>query len=334
MSRDDVGPLRRFLQGPDAASAGRSQAVRDLERRAADQTVDLYAREALVALQDLGTSFGPSDPSRGREVGVRLLQYWEQLGMDELDWSGPDNGDAARILAAVAEIGREPGDGPRTDPISRASRLAASRRPLRENADTIRRRTLAQYGEPSADAGSPDDRLRGALARLATARVIRDVVELPTTTRGSEPVRRAAEQAVDEAVRLGDRTRELDRANEAFATAERDYNDAGWNVAKAVAVTGSASGFLSGLSDSFPLDVAINGAAIAYWAYRCMGVNRIADAADAAEATVDERRRAVAGQRTSLDSAVDTAGTVTGQRRQQSSRRDGTDSSRRGRDGR
>lgn len=334
MSRDDVGPLRRFLQGPDAASSGRSAAVRDLERRAADQTVDLYARDALVALQDFASSFGSNDPDRGREVGVRLLQYWEQLGMDELDWSGSDRGDAERILAAVAEIAHEPGDGPRTDPISRASRLAAGRRPLRENADTIRNRTIAESGEPSQDEGTPDDRLRRSLARMATARVIRDVVDLPTTTRGSEPVRQAAQQAVDEALRLGDRQRDLERANDSVGRAERHVDDARWNFAKVGLVSGAGSGFLAGFSDSTIVGATIRGAAFAYCAYRFVGVYQLEGELRTSRESLDTRRGEVVDQRAGLDQAVDAAASVTAPRRQQTSRRDGTDNGRRGRDGR
>ncbi len=296
--------------------------------------MDLYARDALVALQDLGRSFGSNDTTRGREVGVRLLQYWEQLGMDELDWSGLDRGDAERILAGVAEVARRPGDGWRADPISQGSQLAAGRRPLRENADTIRNRTIAETGPPAADQGTPDDRLRRSLARMATARVIRDVVDLPTTTQGSEPVRRAAEQVVDEAVRLGDRRRDLERATEAVGGAERAVDDARWSLVRTTAVSGVAVNLAGALTDSLPADSAIGAAALAYCAYRYAGVRRLEGVLRTNEDSVDHQRRSVADQRAGLDQSVDAAATVTAPRRQQSSRRDGTDNGRRGRDGR
>ena len=213
MPRDDVGPLRRFLQGPDAAPTASGSAARAVDQRAVDRVVDLYARASLLALQDFDGTFDRGDRDRAREVGGRLLHHWVRLGLHELDWSGTDRSDAQRILSAAAEIAREPrGERYGTDPIFAATSRARSRHWFRDDVDDIRRQWKNEYGDDPGGPGDADDRLRESLARLATARVVRDLVGLGTTTGFSDDVRRSVGEIVDQGLRLGDRQRSHEQA--------------------------------------------------------------------------------------------------------------------------
>ena len=199
MARDDVGPLRRFLQQPEPVPAPPSAAVQRTERDAADEVVTLFARDALVALQDLERSYD-DDPDLAREIGGRFRRYWSQAGLDGLDWSG-ERDDAQKIVAAVAELANSESGEATT---GEASLLVASRGMLQHGVDDMRADVVV---DDSPHAPDPTERLRESLARLGKARVFRDLVDLPTTVGVPAQVRTAVERAVDEAERLGDTQR-------------------------------------------------------------------------------------------------------------------------------
>lgn len=67
-------------RSPEAYGGGPS---RD-ELAAARQVVDLFASEALLALDRYERSFPKSDPASARQAGDRLAYWWQKLELDDL----------------------------------------------------------------------------------------------------------------------------------------------------------------------------------------------------------------------------------------------------------
>ncbi|GAA3101554.1 hypothetical protein JOF29_003294 [Kribbella aluminosa] len=74
---------------------------------AAQQVVDLFATEALRALDRYEQSFPADAPDRARRTADRLAHWWRRLGLDDvrLDRAGTD---AEQILAKAAELSLDP----------------------------------------------------------------------------------------------------------------------------------------------------------------------------------------------------------------------------------
>jgi hypothetical protein len=222
MRRTEIDALRGFLQQPQPGA----EAARRAEQQAAGLVVEQFAREAVIALHRYEQSFDPSDRESGRRVGERFGHLWHRAGLDQADWSRGDRSDAERILVAAAELADDPGSGPS---VERATSRAAQRGPVRDTADRMSADLDAAYGDHFTPS-DPASWLEQSLGRLAKARVVQDMVGKDTRTRVSPDVEESADRVVQEAQRLADQRRGVDRAATKVAEAgqQRDRAVATW----------------------------------------------------------------------------------------------------------
>ncbi|HWD80320.1 MAG TPA: hypothetical protein VG497_15595, partial [Kribbella sp.] len=77
------------------------------EEAAARQVVDLFATEALLALDRYEQSFPADTPDKARRTADRLAHWWQRLGLEDVrpDRAGTD---AEQILAKAAELSLDP----------------------------------------------------------------------------------------------------------------------------------------------------------------------------------------------------------------------------------
>ena len=83
----------------------RGEPSRD-ELVAAQQVVDMFASEALLALDRFERSFPATATDRERQVADRLTYWWQKLELDEVR-PDPRGSDAEQILGAAADLSRE-----------------------------------------------------------------------------------------------------------------------------------------------------------------------------------------------------------------------------------
>ena len=86
--------------------AERREPTRD-ELAAAQQVVDLFAAEALLALDRYERSFPAQASDQARRTADRLAYWWRRLDLDDVRLD-PEGSDAEQILAAAADLSLDP----------------------------------------------------------------------------------------------------------------------------------------------------------------------------------------------------------------------------------
>jgi hypothetical protein len=182
------------------------------EYAAAEQVMDLFASEALLALDKFERSFPPGDPAQPRQTADRLAYWWRRLGMDDVALSS-DATDAQRILATAADLAMDP-DNKWGVTIEEATSQASMRaslfdgRPVTQGVADLRRDFEESYGG-ALNLPRDDGWLSESLTRLARASVLREVVGMGAKAKVSEQARGAADELVRQGQRLMDNRREL-----------------------------------------------------------------------------------------------------------------------------
>lgn len=183
--------FRRFLQDTFGAQAEQSVPPPELvaaqqsaaalaNQRAADDVIDIFAWEALVALQKYEEYLGEDDPATPAAVGGLLVRTWNEAGLDLAEWTAhPDRSDAQALLrAAVNSAVRYPDAGGTVQ--GAVSDLAGDVERRRFPGLTVGEAATEMeraYGQPFVNA-DPAQWLRNSLARVAAARLVRDTVGL------------------------------------------------------------------------------------------------------------------------------------------------------------
>ncbi|MFF0345670.1 hypothetical protein [Kribbella sp. NPDC004875] len=180
---------------------------RDAELAAARRVVDVFATEALLALDRYAQSF-PADAKDGpRKTADELAHWWRRLKMDDATL-GADATDAEQILLQAAEMSLDPENefGLTLQEATEKADLQTgleSRPALRKSMADFRREFDEAYGGASVPSHD-DEWLAASLTRLARAAVLRDVVAEGARVQVSRPLRDAAEQMVRDGQRLID----------------------------------------------------------------------------------------------------------------------------------
>jgi hypothetical protein len=166
------------------------------EVAAAQQVVDLFATEALLALDTYAQSVPSYGPSR--QSAEVLARWWRTLRMDDVQLG--DGSDSEQILAAAADISLDP-DMPRGLDLREAIERANDRADLEgrprpaQSLWEIRQDFENAYGG-QASVTSREEAFAESLTRLARAAVLRDVVAQGAQVRVSEPLQAAADELV------------------------------------------------------------------------------------------------------------------------------------------
>lgn len=176
--------LRRFLQATFSSTAEQpaepltpeQDAAALADQRAADEVVDMFTWEALVALGKYEEHLGEDHPGTPAKAGDLLVQCWRDAGLDLAEWlAEPDPSDARMLLRTAVDMAvNHPGTGgtiqgavddlgvnPRQFPALTVAEVASQME-----------RT---YGEPLVTS-NPADWLAKSLVRVAAARLVRDTV--------------------------------------------------------------------------------------------------------------------------------------------------------------
>ncbi|MET9271809.1 hypothetical protein [Kribbella sp. NPDC003557] len=190
-------------------STERAEPVRE-EVAAARQVVDLFATEALLALDRYQRSLPPDAPDRAQQTADRLAHWWRELDLDDLplDRAG---GDAEQILVKAADLCFDPENREGLD-LDEAAALANTepsmegREPPTKRIADFRKQFEQAYGGRAGEPANDDTWLAESLTRLARANLLRTVVESGARVRVSEPLRQAADVLVEQGRQLtGDR---------------------------------------------------------------------------------------------------------------------------------
>jgi hypothetical protein len=197
--------------------AAATEPTRD-EIVAAQQVVDLFATEALLALDRYEQAFPADAPDRERRVADRLAHWWRKLELADvrLDRGGTD---AEQILAKAVEVAldRDNEWGLNLEEAAALTTSEASiegrRVPDRGLAD-FRKEFLEAYGGRAGEPSYDDTWLAESLTRFARASLLRDVVEAGAKVRASEPLRAAADVLVEQGRQLMDDRLDLARSRE------------------------------------------------------------------------------------------------------------------------
>lgn len=166
------------------------------ELAAAQQVVDLFATEALLALD----RYAKSVPSYGpnKHAGEMVARWWRKLRMDDVQLG--DGTGSERVLAAAADISLDPDNHEGLD-IRMAFYHANNRagpEGRREAKDLweIRDDFKDAYGGQASEPSDHEEWFAQSLTRLARATVLRDVITQGAQVRVSEPLRAAADELV------------------------------------------------------------------------------------------------------------------------------------------
>ncbi|MFD7159106.1 hypothetical protein ACFV9C_31230 [Kribbella sp. NPDC059898] len=197
--------------------AGTREPTRD-EVDAARQVVDLFATEALLAMDRYERSLPADMPDKARRTADRFAHWWHALELDDvrLDRSGTD---AEQLLAKVSDLAIAPdnGRGVNLGDVSGLARREAAnngrRIPAKGIAD-FRKEFEQTYGGRANEPSHDDTWLAESLTRFARASLLRDVVESGAKVRVSEPLREAADVLVRQGQQLIDDRANLDRNKE------------------------------------------------------------------------------------------------------------------------
>ncbi|WP_350275242.1 hypothetical protein [Kribbella sp. HUAS MG21] len=191
----------------------RGEPSRD-ELAAAQQVVDLFATEALLALDRFERSFPAGAAGRERQVADRLAHWWQKLQLDDVRLD-PAGTDAEQILGAAADLSLDPENDWGVS-LEEASAQAVNRAAL--DGRTLPVTTVADlrtdfetaYGDRVKVPERDDEWLVQSLTRFARASVLRDVIAEGAHVRVSEPLRAAANELVRQGQQLTDDRRQLD----------------------------------------------------------------------------------------------------------------------------
>jgi hypothetical protein len=248
--------LERYDRGPS----------RD-ELVAAGQVVDLFASEALLALDRYERSFPESATDRERQVANRLAYWWRKLEMDG-EVLDPRGSDAEQILGTAAGLALDPQNewGVSVEyAAGHASGLAvAEGRPAPATTiDDLRGRFDQEYGGEAGEPELPDDWLAQSLTRLSRASVLRDVIAAGARVSPDESLRKTTDELVRQGQQLMDQRRGLTVLEEQPPKAP---SPAQWHLRNFVAT----AGFSAGLTAAS--DVAVQGGFLAVGALYATGV--------------------------------------------------------------
>lgn len=186
---------------------------------AAQQVVDLFAAEALLAIDRYEQSFPSSAPDKERRTADRLAHWWRKLELDDVRLD-PEGTDAEQILVAASDLALDPENHWGLS-LEEASAQAVNRAamdgrtmPTTTIAD-LRKNFESAYGGRVDLPDRDDEWLAQSLTRLARASVLRDVIAEGAQVRVSEPLRAAADDLVRQGQQLMDDRLDLARRQEA-----------------------------------------------------------------------------------------------------------------------
>jgi hypothetical protein len=196
---------------------------------AAGQVVDLFAAEALLALDRYERSFPAEATDQARQTADRLAHWWRKLDMDAARVD-PEGTDAEQILAAAADLSLDPENhsGLSLEEASaQASNRAAmeGRTPPSTSITDLRKAFDDAYGGRVDLPTQHDVWLAQSLTRLARASVLRDVVAEGAQVKVSAPLRQAADDMVRQGRQLMDDRQDLARRHEAWADQQEGIKD-------------------------------------------------------------------------------------------------------------
>ncbi|TDO52822.1 hypothetical protein EV651_11712 [Kribbella sp. VKM Ac-2571] len=185
---------------------------------AAQQVVDLFAAEALLAIDRYEQAFPAGAPDKERRTADRLAYWWRKLELDDARLD-PEGTDAEQILVAAADLALDP-ENQWGLSLEEASAQAVNRAAM--DGRTMPTTAIADLRKDFADAyggrvelpARDDEWLAQSLTRLARASVLRDVVAEGAQVRVSEPLRAAADELVRQGQRLMDDRLDLARRQE------------------------------------------------------------------------------------------------------------------------
>ncbi|RZT11894.1 hypothetical protein EV649_7550 [Kribbella sp. VKM Ac-2569] len=196
----------------------RQEPSRD-ELVAAQQVVDLFAAEALLAIDRYEQSFPAGAPDKERRTADRLAHWWRKLELDDVRLD-PEGTDAEQILVAASDLALDPENHWGLS-LEEASAQAVNRAamdgrtmPTTSIAD-LRKSFESAYGGRVDLPDREDEWLAQSLTRLARASVLRDVIAEGAQIRVSEPLRAAADDLVRQGQQLMDDRLHLARRQEA-----------------------------------------------------------------------------------------------------------------------
>jgi hypothetical protein len=183
------------------------------EIAAAQQVVDMFATEALLALDRYEQSFSADETDRARQTADRFAHWWRKLHMDDVRL-GEGGSDAEQILAKAADLSFDPTNEwglSIEEATAQANNTAAleGRPPLTKGIADFRQEFEDAYGGEASIPSRDDEWLAQSLTRLARAAVLRDVVVRGAQVGVSQPLRAAADEMVRQGQRLTDDRRDL-----------------------------------------------------------------------------------------------------------------------------
>jgi hypothetical protein len=257
--------LRRFLQdtfSPRAEQQPPPQQVTPeqtaaalADQRAADDVIDIFAWEALVALQKYAEHLGEDHPDTPAKVGDLLVRTWDDAGLDLAEWPEESElSDAQALLrTAVDSAVRFPGVGGTVRGAVDDLATVQQRFPARTVGEVASELERA-YGRPLVTS-SPAHWLRSSLGRVAAARLVRDTVGLEARAEAGPEAREWAQRILRESEMHGyDRDQGVDRAEQHERQVAGTWKGKVATLAAAVAgvagldyaVTGDVDQWLSG----------------------------------------------------------------------------------------
>jgi hypothetical protein len=188
-------------------------AARRAELKAAGEVMDLFAREAVLALDRYVESLPPGRPL---EAGERFAGLWRESGLHKVEFPNPT--DSQRILRAAYGLSQTSSQRPLT--VAGATRDASlAGRPVTWGIEHLRRDLEDSYGD-SLEVPEPGEWLKQSLGRLAKASVVRDAVQLGAAVRLLSPAaREQADNLVQQGLRLKDARREAGRSADGYRAA-------------------------------------------------------------------------------------------------------------------
>ncbi|TCC30119.1 hypothetical protein [Kribbella speibonae] len=283
----------------------RGEPSRD-ELVAAQQVVDMFASEALLALDRFERSFPATATDRERQVADRLAYWWQKLELDEVR-PDPRGSDAEQILGAAADLSRDP-ENQWGVSIEYASAYAANlavmegrMSPVTTVAD-LRTRFEEAYGGQASEPERADDWLGQSLTRLGRASVLRDVIAEGARVGASEALHEAADELVRQGQRLMDDRRELAVQQEV----QPENQGVRWHARNFAAA--AAYGWTMTAADSVVTYAAMN---LATGFYAVSVWNERRDQRTAFEHRLDPAQAQLRSVRTDLINNLDEVGAVT-----------------------
>jgi hypothetical protein len=211
--------------------------ARPEELRAAKAIMDLFAQEAVVALDDLERSFSSETPDKAVRVGEEFARLWRGYGLDEVTF-GPDPTDAQRILVAAANIATAPDSQGLTVQGAVAEAQKATERPLSDTVAQLRSGFQQTFGD-ELPVPRPREWLEQSLSRVAKSAVLRDVVSLGAEVKVSPEVRQAADNLVQQGLELDEKTGKASEIASDLNRKNHGYSDRLRDLAIAVSMEGT-----------------------------------------------------------------------------------------------